>query len=102
MYNEGALLSRAAAAFSLSLRLWFVRRREAAVEALSVEAAEAVESPLLEAQGDGGRSVDIVPPTGRTAVRRDRHGGGGILRILYEEKNASCKSEGDREKRTRG
>ena len=63
MYNEGALLSRAAAAFSLSLRLWFVRRREAAVEALSVEAAEAVESPLLEAQGDGGRSVDIVPPT---------------------------------------
>merc|ERR1740130_1066509 len=56
MYNEGDLPIRAAAAFSLSLRWWEVRRREAAVEELSVDAAEAVESPLVEAQGDGGGS----------------------------------------------
>ena len=62
MYNEGDLPTRVAAAFSLSLRWWEVRRREAAVEALRVDAAEAVDSPLVEAQGDAGRmssSLDL-------------------------------------------
>jgi len=69
MYNEGDLLTRAAAAFSLSLRLWKFRRREEAVEAADrVEAADAVESPLTDSEdmsleGNSPLRVDMSIPS---------------------------------------
>ena len=66
MYNEGDLLTRAAAAFSLSLRLWKFRRREEAVEAAErVDAADAVESPLTDSEDmslDAASRVDMSIP----------------------------------------
>ena len=67
MYNEGDLLTRAAAAFSLSLRLWKFRRREEAVEAADrVDAADAVESPLTDSEDmslDAALRVDMSIPS---------------------------------------
>ena len=75
MYNEGDLLTRAAAAFSLSLRLWKFRRREEAVEAADrVEAADAVESPLTDSEDmslDAASRVDMSIP----ALERERSAG---------------------------
>ena len=69
MYNEGDLLTRAAAAFSLSLRLWKFRRREEAVEAAdrveAADAADAVESPLTDSEDmslDAASRVDMSIP----------------------------------------
>ena len=84
MYNEGDLPIRAAAAFSLSLRWWEVRRREAAVEELSVDAAEAVESPLVEAQGDGGGSRRRMSMLARHALH------GTIERLRRSRSPGEC------------
>ena len=66
MYNEGDLLTRAAATFSLSLRLWKFRRREEAVEAAdrveAADAADAVESPLTESEDEGTCPQDMSAP----------------------------------------
>ena len=81
MYNEGDLLTRAAAAFSLSLRLWKFRRREEAVEAAdrvdAADAADAVESPLTDSEemsleGNAPLRVDMsIPSLERSARRRE-------------------------------
>ena len=70
MYNEGDLLTRAAAAFSLSLRLWKFRRREEAVEAAdrveAADAADAVEYPLTDSEDmslDAALRVDMSIPS---------------------------------------
>ena len=78
MYNEGDLLTRAAAAFSLSLRLWKFRRREEAVEAADrVDASDAVESPLTDSEdmsleGNAPLRVDMSIPS---LERSGREGG---------------------------